>query len=116
MYELRSREELTRAIIGNEVVFIEYYIPNNRDSENLTAAVKSLEEDGDSRILFCRINMTEYPELVETPRGIPYVEVYYMGKRVFEHYGSLSTADLNLQVLRRGLRQVFRELNINLRI
>ncbi len=116
MYELRSREEFIRAVKGNEVVFIEYYVPGDRDSENLSAALKNLEEGADPRILFCRVNVAEHSWLPESWRRAPCVEVYYMGERVFEHYGSLSTVDLNLQALRRGVRSVFRGLNVNLRV
>jgi len=116
MYELRSREELSRAILGNEIVFVEYYIPGNRDSEIFSSTIRDLEKGADPNILFCRVNVVEHPELVKTPRRAPYLEVYYRGRIVFEHHGSLSTIELNLEVLKRGIRSVFRGLEVNIRI
>ncbi|MEM1628423.1 MAG: hypothetical protein QXP02_01690 [Desulfurococcaceae archaeon] len=115
MYELRSREEFIRALIGNEVVFIEFYEPGNKESEIFSEAVKRLEKTIDPSILVCRINIKEHPEIVEY-NGVPSLRVYYNRNAVFEQIGGLSTIELNLSVLRRGIREVFKMYNIKLRV
>ncbi|MCY0868060.1 MAG: thioredoxin family protein [Desulfurococcus sp.] len=116
MYELRTREEFMRAIMSNEVVIIEYYMPGVKDSEYISWALRDIEKAADPRILFCRVNVNETPELAERQVDVPYVEAYYMGEKVFEHYGSLSSIDLNVTALRRGLRSVLKSLKVNIRV
>ncbi|MEM0004008.1 MAG: thioredoxin family protein [Desulfurococcaceae archaeon] len=115
MYELKSREELVRAVKGNEIVLIEYYESGNKDCQIMYESMKELSKYADKVILFCRVNVKEHPEIADVDE-IPAIRVYYRGELVFEQFGALSTVGLNLKVIRRSIREVFTKRNIYVRI
>jgi hypothetical protein len=116
MYELRSREEFIRAIIGNEVVLIGFYDPGDSESRVFDESLKSLERVIDQRILVCRVNLKDHPDCGVNVLQTPSIRVYYRGEVIFEQIGCLSTVDLNVNVIRRGIRDVFAKRAINIRI
>lgn len=115
MYEIKSKEELARAILGSEVVLIEYYEPDNRDCEVMYESMKEFSKHADRDILFCRVNRREHPEIADVD-SIPAVRVYYRGELVFEQLGVLSTVELTVKVIRRSIREVFHKRNIQVRV
>lgn len=115
MYEIKSRDELHRALQGNEVVLIEYYEPGNKDCEVMYESMKEFYKYADRNILFCRVNRREHPDLADVD-SIPAVRVYYRGELVFEQLGVLSTVDLTVRVIRRSIREVFRSRNIQVKV
>lgn len=115
MYELKSKEEFVRALRGNDVVLIEYYDPSSKECQIMHESMKEFSKYADKEILFCRVNVKEHPEInsiIETPT----LRVYYKGELVFEQIGVLSTVELNLRVVRRSIREVFRRRNINVKV
>jgi len=115
MYELKTKEELIRAIMGNEVVLIEYYEPENKDCEIMYESMKEFAKYADKSIFFCRVNIREHPEMADVS-SIPALRVYYRGEVVFEQLGVLSSPELNLRVIRRSIREVFSNRNISIRV
>lgn len=115
MYELRSKEELIRALKGNDLVLIEFYEPGNRDCDIMSESMKELAKYAEQVFLFCRVNVKEHPEIADVDE-VPTLRVYYKGELVFEQIGSLSTVDLNLKVVRRSIRDVLRARNVQVRI
>jgi hypothetical protein len=116
MYELRSKEEFIRALNGNEVVLIGFYEPDIRENRVFDESLKNLERVIDQRILVCRVNMKDHPEIDHGVYKVPTIRVYYRGELVFEQIGCLNTVELNVKVIRRGIREVFRKRNINVRV
>ncbi|MGC8982483.1 MAG: thioredoxin family protein [Desulfurococcaceae archaeon] len=115
MYEVKSREELTRALKGNELVLIEYYEPGNKDCDIMGESIKEFAKHAGQVMLFCRVNVREHPEVADVD-VVPTIRLYYRGELVFEQIGSLSTVDLNLKVIRRSIREVLNARNIRARI
>ncbi|MCC6010960.1 MAG: hypothetical protein LM556_00990 [Desulfurococcaceae archaeon] len=116
MYELKSREEFIRAIIGNEVVLVGFYEPDDTESRVFDESLRSLERVIDQRILVCRVNLKDHPDCgIDVPQT-PSIRVYYRGEVIFEQIGCLSTVDLNVNVIRRGIRDVFTKHAINMRV
>ena len=114
--EISSREEFVRALKANDVVMIEYYDPESRESELFNDVVKELSKHIDPRILVLRVNTRENPELVSDISKIPCLRVYYRGKLVFEQQGFFGNLELDVYVLRRSIRSVFKGLNIAFRV
>ena len=115
MIELKSKSEFIRTLQGNEIVLVEFYKPGDKDCEIMHETMKEFIKYADQNILFCRINIMEYPEF-EGIDKIPVIRLYYRSKLVFEQIGTLSTAELNLKVLRRSIREVFRSHNVGIRV
>lgn len=115
MYELKSKEEFIRALKGNELVLIEYYEPGNKECDVMNESMKELAKYAGQTVLFCRINVREHPE-IDSVSDVPAIRVYYRGEPIFEQIGSMSTVELNLRVVRRSIREVFRARNIQVRI
>jgi hypothetical protein len=116
MYELRSKEELVRALKGNDIVLIEYYEPQNKDCEIMYGSMKEFSKYADKNILFCRINVKEHPEIGGDVPYVPAVRLYYKGELIFEQLGALSTVELNLKVIRRSIREVLNKHNVRIRV
>mgnify|MGYP001770676932 CR=1 FL=1 len=116
MYELKSREELIRALRGNDIVLIEYYEPGNKECEIMAESMKEFEKQASHVVLFCRVNVKEHPDIAVDVDSVPAIRVFYKGELVFEQLGSLSTAELNLKVIRRSIREVFKAKNVQVRI
>ncbi|MFZ8783373.1 MAG: hypothetical protein ACO2OR_05260 [Desulfurococcaceae archaeon] len=116
MYELKSKEEFIRALTGNEAVLIGFYEPDSDEGLVFHESLKNLERVIDQRILVCKVNVKEHPEIGLGIYRTPTIRVYYKGEVVFEQVGCLSTVELNVKVLRRGIREVFNKRNINLRV
>lgn len=115
MYEIRSREEFIRAVRGNEIVLVEFYEPDNRDCQIMYESMREFSKYADRNILFCRVNVRELPDVAKVD-DLPTLRVYYKGELIFEQIGVLSTVDLNLKVVRRSIREVFRSHNIDVRV
>ncbi|MEM0002124.1 MAG: thioredoxin family protein [Desulfurococcaceae archaeon] len=115
MYELKSKEELLRAVRGNDIVLIEYYEPGNRDCQVMYESMKEFSRYADRSIFFCRVNVREHPEIADV-NDVPAIRVYYKGELIFEQMGVLSTVELNLKVIRRSIREVFNKRNIHVKI
>lgn len=116
MYELRSRDELERALRANELVIVLYYGERGPEQDTMMETLRRLEESADPRVLFCSVNVLEHPELVEGVDRVPHLKLYHNGEVVFEQVGSLTSAELNLFALRRGMRSVLAARNVNIRI
>lgn len=115
MYELKSREEFMRAIKGNDIVLVEFYKPGDRKCQIMHESMKEFSKLADRDMLFCRVNIGEHPEIADVSE-LPTLRVYYRGELIFEQIGSLSTVDLNLKIVRRGIREIFRARDIHVRI
>lgn len=115
MYEIRSKEEFMRAIGGNEVVLVEFYDPDNDDCLIMYESMKEFSKQADRNILFCRVNVKEHPDIAKVD-STPTIHVYYRGELIFEQIGALSDVELNLKVVRRSIREVFRTQNINIKV
>lgn len=115
MYEIRSRDELNRALQGNEIVLVEYYEPGNKDCEVMYESMKEFYKYADKDIFFCRVNRREHPDIADVD-SIPAVRVYYRGELVFEQLGVLSTVELTVKVMRRSIREVFQKRNISVKV
>ncbi|MEM0355837.1 MAG: thioredoxin family protein [Desulfurococcaceae archaeon] len=116
MLEIRNREEFNRALLSNEVVFVQYYSSINNKFDFIREVIKRLCETIDPRILVLSINIDESPELARDTDALPCFRVYYNGKMVFEQIDFFYQLDLDLSVLRRGIRSVFNSLNVNYRV
>ncbi|WP_440059858.1 thioredoxin family protein [Thermogladius sp. 4427co] len=114
--ELTSREELDRALSNDEPVIIEYYDPNNSLSNFFSEVVKELSKRADSRLLFCKINIKSHPELAEGVEKAPVLRVFYKREIIFEQKGCFRNFELDLMVLRRGIRSVFEKINLRFRV
>ncbi len=116
MIEVRSREEIDRAIASNRVVIIEYYDKESRIGREFSRAVKYLEKHIDPSILILRVSAREHPELLDGVKELPLLRVYLDGKLVFEQQGGFGKTDLDLMVLRRSIRSVLRSFNVAFKI
>lgn len=116
MYELRNRDELERALRANELVVILYYGERGPEHDTMMETMRKLEESADPRVFFCGVNVAEHPELVEGVERVPHLKLYYNGELVFEQVGSLTSTELNLFALRRGMKSVLAARNVNIRI
>ncbi|MEM4469757.1 MAG: thioredoxin, partial [Desulfurococcaceae archaeon] len=76
---------------------------------------KEFSKHADKDILFCRVNVKEHPDIASVS-DIPTLRVYYRGEVIFEQVGALSTVELNLKVVRRSIREVFKAHNINIKV
>jgi len=115
VYEIRSKEEFVRAVKGNDVVLIELYDPDNDECVIMYESMKEFSKYADRNVLFCRLNVKEHPDVIKAP-STPMLQVYYKGELVFEQIGVLSTVELNMKVVRRSIREIFKSRNINVRI
>lgn len=116
MYELTSKEEFERALAANDLVLIEYYYPNNEESAILSEVIKELEKLIDPNILVCKVDATRQDILGEKLSQTPLVRVYYKGAIVFEQKGVFRDKELNIHVLRRGIRSTLNSKGISARI
>ncbi len=113
--EISHRSELLRALQSNQVVIIEYSDPEKDESKSFNRIIKMLSKYADPTILFLRINIKNSNISSELPRT-PCIRVYYRGKVIFEQKDFFGKEDMDLYVLRRGIRSVFKTYNIPLRI
>jgi len=116
MLEISSSEELERALLFNEVVMIGYYDPESREATLFRKVYKRLSEHADPRILVLVANLRNIPELLRDSTTTPCIRVYYRGALVFEQKGLFGDEELDVFVLRRGIRAVLRELNVHFRV
>jgi len=116
MLEVASREEFIRALRANDVVMIEFYDPESRESSEFSYVVKELSKHADPRILVLRVNVKKTPELGVGVRTIPCLRIYYRGEVIFEQQGYFGKFDLDVYVLRRSIRSVFNSMNLGYRI
>ncbi|MGB9826978.1 MAG: hypothetical protein ACPLSM_00475 [Thermosphaera sp.] len=116
MYELNSREEFERALTGNELVIVEYYYPGSQDSAILSEAVKELEKLIDPNILVCKVNALREDVTGEKLSHTPMVRVYYQGALIFEQKGVFENLEMNIQVLRRGIRSTLASKGVKIRV
>jgi hypothetical protein len=116
MYELNSREEFERALIANELVIIEYYHPGSKESSILSETIKELEKHIDPNIFVCKVNVLREDITGEKPSPTPLIRVYYKGAMIFEQKGVFENLDLNVQVLRRGIRSTLASKGVKIRV
>jgi len=116
MYELNSREELERALTANELVIIEYYYPGSKESSILSETIKELEKHIDPNIFVCKVNALREDITGEKLFSTPLIRVYYKGAIIFEQKGVFENLDLNVQVLRRGIRSTLASRGVEIRV
>ncbi|MEM4846385.1 MAG: thioredoxin, partial [Thermosphaera sp.] len=93
-----------------------YYLPDDDESFILSEVIRELEKTIDPNILVCRVDATRQDILGEKLSQTPIVRVYYKGSIVFEQKGVFKDKELNLQVLRRGIRSTLNSKGIRARI
>lgn len=116
MITVKNKEEFIRAVSFNEVVFVNYYSKFNKDYDMMIAISRELSKSIDSRILVIGVNVDETPELAMDLPSIPCLRVYFCGKVVFEQLSFFNELEQDVRIIRRGVRSVFRDLNINYRV
>ncbi|MEZ0394368.1 MAG: thioredoxin [Desulfurococcaceae archaeon] len=112
---IKNKEELKRALDANELVFVHYYDPDDEQSKAFEYVVRTLEKTIDPRILMCKIDVKNFEGLDEVRRP-PLLRVFYQGQVIFEQIGAFKSIELNVKVLRRGIRSVFERMNIKYRV
>ncbi len=116
MIEINTRDDFIRAIKTNQVVIVEYFDPDNEESKKFYPTMKDVEKHVDPSILVLRINVKKTPELSNGIHTLPCIRVFLDGKVVFEQQGVFGRRELDLMVLRRGIRSVLRNRNVLLKI
>jgi len=116
LIEISSRDDFIRAIKANKVVIVEYFDPDNENSKKFYLTIKDVERHVDPSILVARINIRKIPELSKGVHTLPCIRVFLDGEVVFEQQGVFGKRDLDLMVLRRGIRSVLRSRNVSLKI
>lgn len=116
MIKIKSKEEFVRALSFNEVVFVNFYSKLSKNYDTVVAIAKELSRSIDSRILVIGVDVDEVPELASDLPCIPCLRVYFCGKPVFEQLSFFNELEQDVKIIRRGVRDVFRSLNINYRV
>lgn len=116
MITVKSKEEFIRAVSFNEVVFVNYYSKFSKNYDVMLAIGRELAKSIDSRILVIGVDVDELPELATDLPCIPCLRVYFCGKVVFEQLSFFNELEQDVRIIRRGVRSVFRDLNINYRV
>ncbi len=116
MYELNSREEFERALAANELVIVEFYQPGSEEGAILSETVKELEKLIDPNILVCKVNALREDITGEKPFHTPMIRVYYQGEIIFEQKGVFENLEVNIQVLRRGIRTTLASKGVKVRV
>ncbi len=119
LYEIRDRNEFTRILKAYRLVLLQYLDPSrDKESRELYYAFRKLSEivSGNRDVIAAIIRIDKYPELASDISKTPLLRVYYDGKVIFEQYGGFSERELDLYVIRRGIRSVLYKMNLNYRI
>ncbi|MEM0380387.1 MAG: thioredoxin [Desulfurococcaceae archaeon] len=116
MLSISSREEFIRAIKANDIVIIGYFDLDSEEGKFFNKVFTELSKYVDSRILVLHVDTSNYNELVSDLQHKRCIRVFIGGKLVFEQYDLFGDLDLDIFVLRRSIRSVLRENNVNYRI
>ncbi len=112
-----SMDEYRRIVKQGELVLVEFY----SDSDPLSRYFSRIMEDIAGRLgpraVYIRVNVDMSPDIAESEgvERVPAALLYYRGSNVWSQEGCLQNYSKDIYVIRQGIKDSLRRLNVHLR-